>query len=338
MVSAKVDDPCYQALAVPCCGAFPIPGDGVLVCSTCGASYSVANGIVRFGSDSGYAANFGLQWRRFSATQVDHLNGTTITRDRLREIAGGDLSFFEGALVYEAGCGAGRYTAVAAEHGARVVAADMALAAVAACRENSGRFADVVWVHADPARASVRSDSVDVAMSIGVYQHTPDPLEYIRGIARTVAPGGRIVFWGYERRWKSLLHPKYLFRPLSRHADPTWLLQMVEKLVDPLLRMSDALRKVPGGRVLARMVPVANYRGVLPLNDSQLREWAILDTFDWLSPRYDRPLPYRMVAGELARLGFSVRRTDPEAVGLVADRVAKPPQRGETLSSSVTRT
>jgi hypothetical protein len=40
---------------------------------------------------------------------------------------------------------------------------------------------------------------------------------------------------------------------------------------------------------LSRLVPVANYRGILPLNDTQLSEWALLDTFDWFAPRYDRP-------------------------------------------------
>ncbi len=36
-------------------------------------------------------------------------------------------------------------------------------------------------------------------------------------------------------------------------------------------------------------MPVANYEGILPLTDIQLREWALLDTFDWLSPAYDNP-------------------------------------------------
>ncbi|WP_180982190.1 hypothetical protein [Cylindrospermopsis raciborskii] len=36
-------------------------------------------------------------------------------------------------------------------------------------------------------------------------------------------------------------------------------------------------------------MPVANYDGIYPLSETQLREWAILDTFDWLSPMYDNP-------------------------------------------------
>jgi hypothetical protein len=34
---------------------------------------------------------------------------------------------------------------------------------------------------------------------------------------------------------------------------------------------------------------VVNYEGIFPLSKSQLREWAVLDTFDMLAPIYDQP-------------------------------------------------
>jgi hypothetical protein len=43
------------------------------------------------------------------------------------------------------------------------------------------------------------------------------------------------------------------------------------------------------GKLLKRLVPVANDEGILPLSEKQLREWALLDTFDWLAPAYDQP-------------------------------------------------
>lgn len=57
-----------------------------------------------------------------------------------------------------------------------------------------------------------------------------------------------------------------------------------------LLPVSRALGRIPSvGKLLKRTIPVANYDGMLPLNETQLREWALLDTFDWLSPAYDNP-------------------------------------------------
>ena len=41
--------------------------------------------------------------------------------------------------------------------------------------------------------------------------------------------------------------------------------------------------------MLKRLVPVADYTGIFPLTDQQLKEWALLDTFDMLAPMYDHP-------------------------------------------------
>ena len=43
------------------------------------------------------------------------------------------------------------------------------------------------------------------------------------------------------------------------------------------------------GIILKRIIPVSNYKGVYPLTREQLKEWALLDTFDMLAPEYDSP-------------------------------------------------
>jgi hypothetical protein len=47
------------------------------------------------------------------------------------------------------------------------------------------------------------------------------------------------------------------------------------------------LRKL--GLYLACLIPCWNYEGVFPLTPAALDEWAVLDTFDALSARYDYP-------------------------------------------------
>jgi hypothetical protein len=63
---------------------------------------------------------------------------------------------------------------------------------------------------------------------------------------------------------------------------------------------------------------VANYEGVYPLAPSQLREWAVLDTFDMFAPAHDHPQSAEdlqrwfreagLAAVEVERLGFLVGR------------------------------
>ena len=43
------------------------------------------------------------------------------------------------------------------------------------------------------------------------------------------------------------------------------------------------------GRKLNWMLLIGSYHGMYELSDEQMREWAVLDTFDMLAPAYDQP-------------------------------------------------
>ena len=58
--------------------------DGVLACAGCGGTWPVRNSVPRFvPEEKDYAGGFGFQWQRWRLTQIDRLNGTTLTTDRL---------------------------------------------------------------------------------------------------------------------------------------------------------------------------------------------------------------------------------------------------------------
>lgn len=70
----------------------------------------------------------------------------------------------------------------------------------------------------------------------------------------------------------------------------TKLFELLERIVPILQPVSGHLGRIPVmGRTLKRLIPVADYTGIYPLSDQQLREWALLDTFDMLAPKYDNP-------------------------------------------------
>jgi hypothetical protein len=78
------------------------------------------------------------------------------------------------------------------------------------------------------------------------------------------------------------------------------------------------------GRKLRYVVPVANYRGVQPLTDDQLREIAILDTFDMFAPTHDHP----QTAKTLQRWFCETGLLDVEVFrdGQLVGRATKPAQ------------
>ena len=79
-------------------------------------------------------------------------------------------------------------------------------------------------------------------------------------------------------------------RPFTKKINRETLLSFLTKVMPFALKLSQILGAIPFfGKILKRLVPIADYTGIYPLNKKQLLEWAILDTFDMLSPAYDNP-------------------------------------------------
>jgi SAM-dependent methyltransferase len=262
---------------------------GVLRCGDCETSYPIMRSIPRFVSADNYASSFGLQWARFRQTQLDSYSGTTISRDRFLRQTAWTTESLAGAAVLDVGCGAGRFTEIALSLGAEVFAMDYS-EAVDACRQNFPSHPNLHVVQADVYALPFQPERFDYIYCLGVLQNTPDPRRACLALPLLLKPGGQLAVDIYPRYWSSLLHPKYWLRPITRRLPRPILLRAIERAAPVLLPVSRAAGQVPAlGRAFQRLVPIANYHGIYPLNAQQLRDWAILDTFDWLSPAYDKP-------------------------------------------------
>lgn len=277
---------------------------GHLACTGCQARFPIVRSIPRFVDSANYSASFGLQWNRFRRTQLDSYTGVAISRERFLRQTAWAPEALQGALVLDVGCGAGRFAEIALSLGAQVVAIDYS-DAIDACRENLAPDASLHLAQANVYSLPLRPGSFDFIYCFGVLQHTPDPRQAFLRLPRLLKPGGGIAVDTYSKRWTSLLHPKYALRPISRRLPRATLLRLVERMVPTLLPASRAVARVPlVGSALRRMVPVANYQGIYPLTESQLEEFAVLDTFDWLSPAYDRPQTPKALLSWLREAGL----------------------------------
>lgn len=251
--------------------------------------YEIRSGIPRFVPASTYADSFGMQWNMFRRTQLDSHSGHPISHDRFWKATGWQPSDLAGKLVLDAGCGAGRFAEIALAAGAHVVALDYS-SAVDACYDNLGTHERLHVVQGDIYALPFAVRVFDLVYSLGVLQHTPDVARAFAALPPLVTPGGRIAVDFYERSFKSRMLPKYWLRPITKRISKGRLFAALKVAVPPLLLLSRALSRLPAiGGVLRRVVPVANYAGILPLDKRQLQEWALLDTFDWFSPQFDQP-------------------------------------------------
>ena len=270
-------------------GTSPDPESGWLVTEDGQHRHEIRGGIPRFVPASNYADNFGMQWNHFARTQLDSHSGHAISAERFWGATGWLASDLADKWVLDIGCGAGRFAEIALSSGANVVALDYS-SAVDACLANLRQHPRLHVVQGDAFALPFSPGSFDFVYSLGVLQHTPDPQRAFASLPPMLAPGGRISVDYYERSLGALLHPKYLLRPVTKRMPKPVLFSALEALVPVLLPLSRMAGRVPLlGRGLQRMVPVANDEGTLPLTPTQLREWSLLDTFDWLAPEYDNP-------------------------------------------------
>lgn len=251
--------------------------------------YPIRNGIPRFVPEANYADNFGMQWNHFRQTQLDSHSGHPISADRFWLATGWRPEDLKGRWVLDAGCGAGRFAEVALNAGAKVVALDYS-SAVDACYANLKHHPNLHVVQGDIYALPFERESFLFVYSLGVLQHTPDVAKAFAALPPMVAGGGRLCVDFYWKRFRTMMHAKYLFRPFTKHMPHPKLFGLLKRWVPSLLALSQLLGRVPLlGQVLKRIVPVADYTGRFPLSEKQLKEWALLDTFDMLAPEYDNP-------------------------------------------------
>lgn len=255
-----------------------------------GDRYRVQNGIPRFIEAPDYVESFGKQWNRYRRVQLDSVTGKPLSRTRLYDGTGWDPSDIEGALVLDAGCGAGRFTEVLLTDGARVIAVD-ASSAVDACKATCGDHPNVEIVQADLYALPFQAGCFDRVLSYGVLQCVPDPEAAFRALVAQVRPGGIIAVDTYRKQpWIDRWSSKYLWRPLTTRLSHERLGRILEWYIPRWLPIDTRLARIPKlGRFLVAVVPCWNYIGIIDLDHDELVTWALLDTFDALAPTYDKP-------------------------------------------------
>jgi len=140
-----------------------------------------------------------------------------------------------------------------------------------------------------------------------------------------VKPGGEIAVTIYERKkWHTMLFSKYWLRPITKRMKKETLLNLIQGVMPVVFPITDVLFRIPIlGRVFMFAIPVANYVHEKQLKRHQRFAWAILDTFDMLSPAFDQPMTEEEARRPLTVAGFDISRKTLDGLNLVGKRSRK---------------
>ena len=287
--------------------------------------YEIIRGIPRFCPAENYAANFGYQWKRYATTQLDSQTSfKNISTARLFETTGWPRAM-PGERILEAGSGMGRFTEVLARTGAEICTFDYSTA-VEVNKENNGHFENVHFAQGDIYHPPYEPGSFDKVLCLGVLQHCPSPRDAFLSLVRFLKPGGEICIDNYALDWRTPFLGKYYIRWITRRISPAALHRFVRWHVGWVFPLTARLYRVIGrpAGVLSWMLAVASYRRLVTADEATLKELAMLDTFDMLSPAHDQPRNVRMVRGWCRLAGLEDCHVFHNGASLVIARGRRP--------------
>jgi len=285
--------------------------EALLACRTCKAEYPVTAGIPRLRPAGPLGAraektrrSFGWEWLRYPGSrpgdEAIFLEETMIPREA-----------FAGKAVLDAGCGMGRYSAVALALGAEVVAVDMSeslLRVAEAARAEPRLHA----VEGDLLRPPFRKGVFDVVYSQGVLHHTSDTRAAFSAVAELVKPNGLLSVWLYGKAGR---YEDFASNPIrsgrewvAAHRRLAWWIVLARHGVSEFLRFFTTRLPVPIAYALCfplaalGVVPGLKYLTFSIDPDFQAR---VVENFDWLSPPYQWHHTKEELAAWFKEAGFT---------------------------------
>lgn len=259
-----------------------------------GNEFPFIKGVLRISTQVNYTDNFGMQWNKFDKTQLDNgANGLDLSCRRFFAETHWDREDLSGKCILEVGSGAGRFSKVVLEHtNAVLYSVDYSDAVTANFKNNNSIAPDRFHLfQASVYEMPFPDNSFDKVFCLGVLQHTPDFDASIKALIDKAKPGAEIVVDFYPiKGWWTKINAKYILRPVTKKMPRERLLRLIEKNVDWLLKVHYIFHRIGLG-FMTRFLPVCDVKETFPksLTKAEIREWAILDTFDQYSPEHDHP-------------------------------------------------
>jgi len=284
--------------------------------------------VPKLSPDISYSTgNFSMLRENHARLQLDSINGTNHRLRTILDRTNWPKYYFKDKLILECGCGAGPDTEILLKLGARVFSIDITGLDVA--YKNIGKNSKSQLLQASLLDLPLKKNYFDIVFCHRVLQHTPNPDLVLSEILKYVKKGGGVFVHSYARSLFQMMRWKYFFRVVTKRINPMLLYKIIKSTAPYLFFITNKLHSFGkiGIAIEHFFVPFLNYRQVeffKEMSDDWIIEYGIHDTFDALSPKYDKPLSikkFKKIANqELIKKGISYEIIDGKSITLLRNK------------------
>ena len=244
-----------------------------------------------------YSNSFFEEYKRHPLIQFDSFNKLSLNKDRFYNNSKWKKEDLDGKYLLEVGSGAGKFTEILLQTKANIVTIDSSDSIKINHKNNFKRNINNVYFIKTNANENIFKNNVfDFVVLYGVLQNVDNQKKIIQNCVSYLKKGGKLTLDVTKAKdfYLHLINPKYFWRNLTKHMSPRKLYSLVNFYIPKFIRIDTFLKKKFGflGRFLSKIIfpfPLINYY-FLPLKNEIKLEMSILDTFDALASKFDKPI------------------------------------------------
>jgi ubiquinone/menaquinone biosynthesis C-methylase UbiE len=245
-----------------------------------------------------YSQSFFEEYKKYPKIQLDSFNKLNLNEQRFYN----NIQCFKKDLynknVLEVGSGSGKFTEILIDAKCNLVTTDINDSVLINYKNNfNNKLLNKIYFIKNDVNQTIFNDAVfDFVILYGVLQNVDDQKGIIKDYITKLKTGGKLTIDVTKagKFYTHLLNPKFFWRNFFKRINPAKTFLIVNFLIPKFIKLDTFLKKNFGiiGRIFSKIIfpfPLINYF-FLPLDDEIRLKMSILDTFDALASKYDRPL------------------------------------------------
>ena len=279
-------------------------------CSAYLNSYKFENFYDFSNYENHYSNSFLKEYETHPKIQLDSFNELNINENRLYVNSKWKKQDLKNKNVLEVGSGAGKFTEILIKTECNLFTIDSSDAIKINYKNNYNKLINdkTYFIKTDADKFIFQHKVFDYILIYGVLQNVKNQKKIIKNSIQLLKPGGKLSFDVTKGRkfYLHLINPKYLWRIFSIKINPAVLYNIVKFIVTKFYPVDTFFKAKLGkiGRIIAKILcpfPLINYH-YLKLDLKSKIEMSVLDTYDALASRYDKPLTLNQIKKKLSEI------------------------------------